>query len=68
MEKKAPWAPARLERELFKAVMFSKKMISEGTPVGLACYKAGQYYGYSASDVAWGLNQLKQAKNKVSRE
>ena len=45
--------PAWLEKDLFKATQFAKRMIDDGTPVGLAHYKAGQYYGYSASDVGW---------------
>ena len=59
-------APERLEKELFKAAMFAKKLQNDGVNPGLANYKAGQYYGYSASDVAWARNQLKQAKNKHS--
>jgi hypothetical protein len=58
--------PARLPKELFAACMFAKKMIEDGMNPGLANYKAGQYYGYSASDVAWGRNQLKQAKSQYS--
>ena len=53
-----------MEKELFKVVMFCKAMINNGEPVGLACYKAGQYYGYSKGDVARGLNNLKGYKDK----
>jgi uncharacterized protein YjbI with pentapeptide repeats len=60
------WEPEWLPMKLFRACMFAKKMISQGTNIGLAHYKAGQYYGYSASDVAWARNQLKQPKNKYS--
>ena len=54
--------PERLPKELFKACMFAKTMIENGTPPGLANYKSGQYYGYSASDVGWARTQLKQAR------
>lgn len=56
----------RLEKDLFKACMFAKKMIEDGVSPGLACYKAGQYYGYSASDVGWARNQLKQVDSKYA--
>jgi len=56
-----------IEKDLFKACMFAKKMIADGVPIGLAHYKAGQYYGYSASDVAWGRTQLKQSSNRAKR-
>ena len=55
--------PDRLPKDLFKACMFAKKMIDDGVDTGLACYKAGQYYGYSAHDVGVARNQLKQAQN-----
>jgi hypothetical protein len=55
--------PARLPKELFAAAMFAGKMQKDGIQPGLANYKAGQYYGYSASDVAWARNQLKQSKS-----
>lgn len=55
--------PKRLPKELFKATMFAKKMIEDGVDVGLAHYKAGQYYGFSASDVGYARSQLKQAKS-----
>ena len=55
-----------LEKDLFKACMFAKRLVENGVEPGLANYKAGQYYGYSASDVAFGRNQLKQAKSKCN--
>jgi len=55
---------AWLEKELFKAALFAKKMREGGESPGLAFYKAGQYYGYSASDVAWAANQLKQVPSR----
>ena len=56
-------APERLGKDLFKACMFASKMVKDGVAPGLANYKAGQYYGYSASDVGYGRNQLKQVNN-----
>lgn len=57
--------PALLHKDLFKACMWVKRMTEEdGVSPGLACYKAGQYYGYSASDVGWARNQLKQSQDK----
>lgn len=58
--------PVWLEKNLFSACMFAKKMIDDGMHPGLANYKAGQYYGYSASDVGWARNQLKQVADKYS--
>lgn len=55
--------PKRLSKELFAAAMFAKKMQDDGINGGLANYKAGQYYGFSASDVGFARNQLKQAKS-----
>lgn len=40
-----------LEKPLWMACMFAKKLQREGMDAGLANYKAGQYYGYSSSDV-----------------
>ena len=56
-----------LEKDLFKACMFAKKLVKNGKNPSLANYIAGQYYGYSASDVGWGRNQLKQVKDKVEK-
>ena len=61
------YKPKRLEKELFKAAMFAKKLIADGVSPGLANYKAGQYYGYSASDVGWARTQLRQSKDRVKR-
>lgn len=62
------YKPQWLEKDLFRACMFAKKMIDDGVDPGLANYKAGQYYGYSASDVGYGRTQLKQSKNKQQRK
>ena len=40
------------DRTLFKAVMFARKMIREGTPAATANYRAANYYKVSVSDVA----------------
>jgi hypothetical protein len=39
-------------KTLYKAVMFARKMIREGTPPGLAITRAATYYGVGVSDVA----------------
>jgi hypothetical protein len=44
-----PYIP---ERQLYAAVLFAPKMIREGTPPGLANWKAARHYGVSTSDVA----------------
>lgn len=41
-----------LEKRLYLAVKFAEKMINDGMDYGLAYYKAGKYYNYSASEVA----------------
>ena len=38
--------------DLFKAVVFSRKMISGGTAPGIAHARAAKYYGVSKADVA----------------
>jgi hypothetical protein len=58
--------PAKLPKDLFKAAMFAKLLVEKGTNPGLANYKAGQYYGYSASDVGFARSQLKQTKSIYS--
>lgn len=40
-----------LEKDLWSACMFAKKLQREGMAGGLANYKAGQYYGYTSSEV-----------------
>lgn len=50
----------KLERELYLACMFAKQMQEEGEYGGLANYKAGRYYGYTASEVAQARNYLKE--------
>ncbi len=37
---------------LYKAVMFAKKMIGEGTPSGIAITRAARYYGVHVSAVS----------------
>ena len=60
LKSKPKWLP----KDLFKACMFAKHLIeNDDMDIGLAHYKAGQYYGYSASDVAKARNQLKLAKS-----
>jgi hypothetical protein len=60
--------PVYLEKPLFKAAMFAKVLIDDGMNPGLANYKAGQYYGYSASDIGWARNQLKQTATKYNKD
>ena len=58
---------AYIEKDLFAACMFAKNMIADGESPGLANYKAGKYYWYSASEVGTARNQLKQ-NYKIDRE
>lgn len=48
-----------LEKDLYAACMFAKKMQREGMAAGLANYKAGQYYGYTSSEVGAARNTLR---------
>lgn len=45
------------DKDLYRAVMFARKMISEGTAIGLAIYRAATYYGYDSSEVAKYIGQ-----------
>ena len=45
------------DKDLYAAVMFARKMIRQGTPAGLANYKAARYYGVDSSDVAHFVGQ-----------
>lgn len=40
------------DKDLFKAVCFSRKMISEGVAPGIAHKRAASYYGVDPHDVA----------------
>lgn len=40
------------DKDLFKAVVFSRKMISQGKPPSMAHRIAARYYGVSQPDVA----------------
>ena len=40
------------DRALFAAVMFARRMIREGTPAGLAIYRAARHYKVVQKDVA----------------
>jgi len=41
------------DKELYKAVMFARKMIREGKSPGLANHIAAQYYDFYISDIAY---------------
>jgi hypothetical protein len=43
--------------DLFKAVMFARRMIQEGTPAGVANTRAARYYRVEVSDVAHYVGQ-----------
>ena len=55
------------DKTLFKAVMFARKMIRDGTPVGLAEYKAARYYGVKKSDVSFYVSQTGGRVNGIKR-
>lgn len=40
------------DKELFKAVMFARRLIRQGTKPGLANSRAARYYRLSVADVA----------------
>lgn len=45
------------DKELFKAVMFARKMISEGTRPDIAIYRSATYYGYQTYEVGKYIGQ-----------
>ena len=40
------------DKTLFKAVMFARNMINEGTPAGIAIHRAAKYWRVETKDVA----------------
>lgn len=50
---------AYLETRLWQACQKARDMQKKGTPAGLANAKAGEWYGYTASEVAEGRAQLR---------
>ena len=56
-----------IPREYYPAVMFARKMIHEGEPVGLACYKAARYYGVDQSGVASWLRGKKKVYSRSDK-
>ncbi len=45
------------DKMLFKAVVFAREMIRNGTAPGIAIHRAAKYYGYEAHDVAHYVGQ-----------
>jgi hypothetical protein len=45
------------DKNLFKAVMFARDMIRDGTPAGVAISRAARYYGYESNEVARYVGQ-----------
>jgi hypothetical protein len=45
------------DKLLFKAVMFARKMMREGTPPAVANTRAAGYYGVAVSEVAYYTGQ-----------
>ena len=66
------------DQNLFKAVMFARRMMQNGTPVGLAEYKAARYYRVNVEDVKFyvsqtggrvnGIKQNRRKRNKRKEE
>lgn len=55
------------EEELAATCEYAKRLVAQGIPYGLACYKAGLTAGFSASEVAAALGHrggVKQAANR----
>ena len=46
------------DKELYKAVMFARKMIRSGTPPSIANARAAQCYNFTTSDVAKYVGQV----------
>ena len=45
------------DKDVYAAVCFARRMIREGTNVGLAIYRASTYYEVSSSEVAHFIGQ-----------
>ena len=45
-------------KQLYKSVMFARKMIRGGTSPGIAITRAAKYYGVSSKDVAHHVGQV----------
>jgi len=54
-------------KTLFKAVMFSRKMIRDGLPAGLANCRAAKYYGVNSSEVARYVGQVGSTCSQISK-
>ena len=46
------------DKDVYKAVMFARKMRKDGVPTGLAIFKASRYYKVDQTDVAHYMGQL----------
>jgi hypothetical protein len=46
------------DKNVFKAVMFSRSLMRENVSIGLAIYKAAKYYGLETSKVAKYMGKL----------
>jgi len=46
------------DKTLYAAVMFARRMMSQGTPPGVANTRAANYYGVAVSDVAHYTGQV----------
>lgn len=54
---------------LYKAVMFARRMIGKGTPPPLAISKAARYHGYATGAVAHYVGQAAaRIKNRRPRQ
>ena len=59
----------KLEKDLWLACKFAKKMQDNGVRPAIANYKAGNYYGYTASEVGTARAYLKEMyKENKSRK
>ena len=46
------------DKDTFKAVIFARRLIGVGMPIGLANYKAAKYYGLDVNQVARYMGKL----------
>lgn len=56
------------DKKLYGAVMWSRKMISEGTSPGLANYRAAKYYGFETGAMAHYTGQVASRIKRLKSE
>ena len=69
MRKKEYKAPKerRVSTGVYAAAMFARKIIRDGTPSGLAFYRAADYYQVNMTEVCQFLGHRGNEKQRVNR-